>query len=116
MAKVSYALPKATRVSILIYDVNGRRVKTLVAGEMPAGYHQIGWDTRDDQAMTVPSASYFCRMQTPEYTKSQKVVITGGFSVRGEEDEEEDVGEPEETEQPEDEVDDDDKEEDPNGG
>lgn len=91
MAKVSYALPKATRVSILIYDVNGRRVKTLVDGEMPAGYYQLSWDTRDDRGMAVSSGSYFCRMQASEFVASKKVVITGGFSVRGNEKEDEDI-------------------------
>lgn len=94
MAKVSYALPKATRVTIMVYDVNGRRVKTLVDGEMPAGYHQLSWDTRDDRGMAVSSGSYFCRMQASEFVASKKVVITGGFSVRGDEEEDEDIVEP----------------------
>jgi hypothetical protein len=55
------ALPRAARVSLAVYDQQGRRVRTLAAGTRPAGEHAIVWDGRDESGRAVASGIYFVR-------------------------------------------------------
>ena len=55
-------------VSLRVYDVSGRLVRTLVDGEKGAGYHTAVWDGRDDAGTEVASGVYFCRMEAEAFT------------------------------------------------
>lgn len=55
------ALPRATEVSLAVYDQQGRRVRTLLDGQQPAGEHAITWDGRDGDGRAVASGIYFVR-------------------------------------------------------
>jgi hypothetical protein len=58
------ALPRDTRVRLVVFDQQGRSVRTLAAGELPAGERVFTWDGRDDGGHPVPSALYFVRLET----------------------------------------------------
>jgi hypothetical protein len=47
-------------VSVSIYDVAGREVRRLVAGDIAAGVHQVVWDGRADDGRPVASGMYHC--------------------------------------------------------
>jgi len=49
------------RVLIEVYDVQGRRVRTLMDGPMTRGTHLVGWDSRDDSGARVAAGVYFAR-------------------------------------------------------
>lgn len=51
-------------VDLAIYDVLGRKIKTLDYGIFPFGAQQVAWDGSDDAGRTVPAGIYFCRMKT----------------------------------------------------
>ena len=51
------ALPEEAHVSLIVYDVLGRRVAVLQDGRLPAGRHKIRW-----RADHLPSGVYFARM------------------------------------------------------
>lgn len=72
---LSYGLPCPARVHLKIYDINGRMIKTLVNEDMPAGYHQTEWDTRDREGRQVPSGTYFCVLETAEGACKTKAVV-----------------------------------------
>jgi len=55
---IKYTVPLITRVSLQVYDINGRLVETLVDGEMPAGRHSVVWDAGE-----VGAGVYFVRMK-----------------------------------------------------
>lgn len=59
---LSYRLPGSADVRLEIFDVRGRRVRTLVAGRQPAGAHTIQWDTRDSGGQRVAQGQYFGRL------------------------------------------------------
>jgi hypothetical protein len=63
---IQYALAKPVHVSMMIYDVAGRVVRTLVNGNLPAGYHSVIWDGRDERGSSVPSGIYFCRFHAAD--------------------------------------------------
>jgi FlgD Ig-like domain len=58
---IGYSLPERAPVTLAIYDVSGRVVRTLVRGEVPAGQHVARWDGADDGGQRVKSSIYFVR-------------------------------------------------------
>ncbi len=61
---IGYALPRASRVLLEIYDPSGRLVKSFAA-EQTAGPHAFVWEAED-----APAGTYFCRLQTGDRTET----------------------------------------------
>ncbi|MCK6559484.1 T9SS type A sorting domain-containing protein [candidate division KSB1 bacterium] len=72
---MKFDLPKATHVTLIIYDVLGRRVRTLIDEPMKAGYHAKIWDGRNHQGVSVASGVYFYRLHTTEFDKVRKLAV-----------------------------------------
>ncbi|MDZ7291295.1 MAG: beta-propeller fold lactonase family protein [candidate division KSB1 bacterium] len=72
---IKYDLLKTAHVTLTIYDVLGRRVRTLVDELMDAGYHSQIWDGKNDKGVPVASGIYFYRLQTAEFTKVRKMTF-----------------------------------------
>lgn len=75
-ARVRFAVPNSgTLVSLEIYDVAGRLVRTLVDGPMPAGQHSIVWDGHDDAGRRSSAGIYFVKMNAAEFSQVHKVTF-----------------------------------------
>ena len=61
-AELTFALPQAGPASLKIYDGQGRRIRTLVSGDRPAGRQSVHWDGRDDGGRAAESGVYFARL------------------------------------------------------
>lgn len=72
---IQYELPEATNVTLVIYDILGREVITLVDQEMQPGYRATIWDARDHAGRLAPSGIYIARLNTPEYSQSIKMLL-----------------------------------------
>lgn len=73
---LEYALPEAQAVELSIYDVLGRRVRTLVDGdEQRAGVHHIPWDGRNDAGQGVASGIYLGRLRVDGRVEVQRLVL-----------------------------------------
>lgn len=72
---IHYGIPKAGKVSLVIADVTGRVVRTLVSGEQSAGYHQVIWDRCDDGGTKLPSGVYFCQLRTQARSIVRKLIL-----------------------------------------
>jgi len=59
----AFDLPRATTVRMVLFDVRGRLVRTLVEGERDAGAHRVVWDGTDEQGRAVSSGVYFVRWE-----------------------------------------------------
>jgi hypothetical protein len=57
-ANIDFTLPQAGHVNVEIYGADGRRVQTLVDGDLPAGPHSVPWHV----GRTTPSGMYFYRV------------------------------------------------------
>jgi hypothetical protein len=75
ITSIPYALASAGQVSIAVFDVTGRQVRALVHGEMPAGFHTVEWDGRDDRNVRVASGVYYVRMQAGGYDMTRSVTV-----------------------------------------
>jgi len=69
-------LPSAGRARIEVFDLAGRRVRTLLDGERAAGRHAIVWDGRDDGGNAVGGGLYLLRARGDGLDVSRRVIRT----------------------------------------
>jgi hypothetical protein len=62
-------------ISLQVFDLGGRLVRTLVADKMPMGRHKVVWDARDDHSKNVASGVYICRLRAGHFTATRKMVV-----------------------------------------
>ncbi len=72
---ISYSLPKASAVTLEIYNVLGQKVKTLVDSYQGAGQYEVLWDATDYNGNRVSSGLYFYRMNAGDFTKTKKMLL-----------------------------------------
>lgn len=73
-ARMHYGLPRAARVDLAVFDVQGRRLRTLADGSQPAGWHDVTWDGTAESGDHVGSGLYFVRLRIEGATLHQRVV------------------------------------------
>jgi len=75
-ATIEYSLPEQAEVSVTVYDILGRRVRTLVSGERQrAGVHTLRWDARGSQGQVLASGVYFARLSAGGQVRTVKMVV-----------------------------------------
>jgi hypothetical protein len=73
---IAYDIPTDGVVArIEIFDVSGRRVRTLVDGPQDAGHLYAVWDGRDQHGNAVASGTYYCRMAAEDFEESVKLLL-----------------------------------------
>jgi hypothetical protein len=72
---IGFALPTSAHVELAIYDMLGRRVKTLADEPFEAGHHNLSWDGTSDTGQIASSGVYFYRMKTGDFEDAQKLVM-----------------------------------------
>jgi hypothetical protein len=72
---INYCLPTAGRARLVICDIAGKLVKTLVSGDLPAGAGRVTWNRTDDAGKTVARGVYFCRLQAEGTDLSRKLGV-----------------------------------------
>ena len=60
---IRYTLSASGMIDLVVYDVSGHAVRTLVRGQLPAGVHRAVWDGRDDKGIEVSSGVYLYRLR-----------------------------------------------------
>jgi len=71
---LQFALPKRGMVTLRVYDLSGREVRTLLSEEMEEGSHDAVWDGRNDAGTELPAGIYFVQLEGPGIGGAQKVV------------------------------------------
>ena len=73
---VSFDIPDHSgSVSLVIYNIRGQRVCTVVDGPVERGRHERSWDGNDDRGRPVASGVYFARLLVNERSSDQKVMV-----------------------------------------
>ncbi len=70
-----YELPENGLVNITIYDMLGRKVKTLVNQTQDAGYRSVVWDATNDNGKPVSAGIYLYQIQADVYMQAKKMVL-----------------------------------------
>ena len=73
--QIKYDLPKDAMVTINIYDVLGRMIKSLLNDNQTAGYHSLQWDATNDIGEGVSAGMYIYTIQAGEYQSTKKMVL-----------------------------------------
>lgn len=68
--KISYSLKEAGNVELIVYDVLGNEVATLVSGYKPAGVHEVNFN-----AAHLPSGVYIYKIMAGSFTQSRKMIM-----------------------------------------
>jgi len=67
---ISFDVPRVSKVTLMVYDILGRKVSTLVNKKMHPGKYELTWDSGD-----LPSGLYFYRLEVNEYIDIRKMVL-----------------------------------------
>ena len=73
---IAFDLARRQRVELALYDVAGRRVRTLADGFQDAGRHGIVWDGTDDAGFPLASGTYLVRLRADARVHVGKVMLT----------------------------------------
>ena len=75
LTTIRYAVAHEGPISIVVYSLTGQRVRVLVDGSMPVGYHDVVWDGADALGREVSSGVYLYRLTSSECTLVRKMVL-----------------------------------------
>lgn len=72
---IAFDLARAGTVRLEVYDLGGRRVRTLVSGPLPAQRHRVAWDGLGDDGRSLPSGAYLYRLDTGLQVQTQRMML-----------------------------------------
>ncbi|MDP8202294.1 MAG: C25 family cysteine peptidase, partial [Candidatus Tenebribacter burtonii] len=81
ITNIKFSLKTESKVSLMIYNIRGQEVKTLINDDMQAGYHSVIWNGTDESGKDVSSGVYFSRFDSEErnehgrYTSVKKIIL-----------------------------------------
>jgi hypothetical protein len=74
-ATLAYSIPRRGAVRLSILDLSGRRVRTLVSGEQPAGAHELEWNGADERGLRLRAGVYFSRLEYEGRAVARKLIL-----------------------------------------
>ena len=74
--RIRFDLPVAVHVRLDVFDLTGRRIRTLANGQGNAGYHSVEWNQRDDSGQRVSPGVYIYRLIAGEFREQRKMTLT----------------------------------------
>ncbi|MBC8346169.1 MAG: T9SS type A sorting domain-containing protein [Candidatus Marinimicrobia bacterium] len=72
---ITFDIPKAGFVQLIIFDITGRKIKTLINNNIELGQHSLVWDGKNKEDKYVPAGIYFYRLITEDFEKTNKMVV-----------------------------------------
>jgi hypothetical protein len=70
-----FSLAQTGPVELTIFDVNGRKVRTLVNETREAGLNEVVWDGTDDAGRPVSSGVFWSQLETDDFSSNKKMVV-----------------------------------------
>ena len=75
LTTICYQIPHASEVRIVIYDILGRQVITLVDEQQQAGFKAVTWDSSNKAGQNVSAGMYFYRLEAEDYIRTCKMIL-----------------------------------------
>ncbi|NNE10031.1 MAG: T9SS type A sorting domain-containing protein, partial [Gemmatimonadetes bacterium] len=72
---IAYQLPKQGRVSLKVYDINGRLVRTIKDTEETVGFYSVTWDGTNNAGRRAANGIYFYRLESPGFSSTKKLTL-----------------------------------------
>ncbi|MGQ9560485.1 MAG: LamG-like jellyroll fold domain-containing protein [Candidatus Oleimicrobiaceae bacterium] len=73
--EIRFSVPQRAKVTLVVYNLLGSKVKTLVNKEMVPGRHAVTWDGTDEAGREVASGVYIYRMEAAGFAAAQKMLL-----------------------------------------
>ena len=73
--RIYFEIPEAQQVKVIIYNMLGQKVRTLINEGFTPGYHIINWDGRDDSGNIAPTGIYIYRIKAGNFIASKKMMM-----------------------------------------
>ena len=73
--QIGFILGKSDFVNLNVYDMLGRRIKTLVSERLPAGYNSVTWNGTDESGKDVTSGIYLYELKSGDFTETRKLML-----------------------------------------
>lgn len=73
---ITYSLPSFSQADLIIYDLLGRSVRQLQAGDQPAGSYTVFWDGHNDAGQLVANGIYLCQLRVNGKAKVSKMIFS----------------------------------------
>ena len=75
VTKMNFALPRTGDVSIVIYNLMGQQIRTLVSENMEYGFHTVTWNGLDQLGRPVSSGVYFSELSARGFRQTKKMLM-----------------------------------------
>ena len=75
ITEIHYGLPNSEYVTIVVYNLSGQKIRTLLAQNQHAGFHTVIWDGKDEKNKSVSSGIYFYKMETGSFSEIKKAIL-----------------------------------------
>ncbi|MBC8342970.1 MAG: T9SS type A sorting domain-containing protein, partial [Bacteroidetes bacterium] len=72
---ISYDLPEAVRVELVIYDILGQHIITMKTGRQEAGTYRARWNGTNDLGLPVSTGIYFYQLNAGENSANKKMIF-----------------------------------------
>ena len=73
--RIYFEIPVQQHVKLIVYNMRGQQVRTLVDDQYAAGRHIVNWDGRDNSGNRMPSGVYFYRIKAGDYIAHKKMTL-----------------------------------------
>ena len=73
--KIKYNLPEDSKVKLIIYNIFGKEIKTIVNAEQPEGLNSVIWDGKNNTGKTVSPGIYIYRIITDKFEESRSLIF-----------------------------------------
>lgn len=73
--EIGFATARPGPAELAVYALDGRRVATVFAGDLPAGRHAFAWDGRDSRGAPAASGAYVLRLVAGEVAATREVML-----------------------------------------
>lgn len=72
---IRFTIPRSVKVELFVFDITGKRIKTLVSEKMNAGTHEVQWDGTNERGMRVASGIYFYQIKAGNYVDVKRMAL-----------------------------------------
>lgn len=75
LTAIQFQVPKTNQVSIKIFNLLGKQIKTLADDQYNAGAYKVLWDSKDNNGQRVASGVYFYQMSAGNFQMTRKMIL-----------------------------------------
>jgi len=73
--KIYFEIPSTQQVTVVVYNLLGQKVKTVLDEALPPGRHVLPWDGTDERGQAVPAGVYIYRIKAGQFIAARKMVL-----------------------------------------